>query len=709
MSAVASQTRSSTKPNSSGQAETGSQWLGIILLLALVAVTFWPTLHNGFIWDDDLMVTENSFVKSATGLHDFWFSNKPTDYFPITYSDLWIEWRLWGMNATGYHATNLILHAINALLLWGVLRKIIGLTKVVGALDLAWFGAALYALHPVNVATVAWIAERKNTLAMLFALLSAYCYFSTDSEKKSQRFYIGSLFFFVLSLLSKTAGVMLPAVFLCIAWWKRGFTKRDVLRTVPFFAIAFFMGLTTIWFQNHKALAADFPDRPLLLRIAGVGSAVWFYLEKAFLPISLSPIYPLWTINSHSIVTYLPHVLLVGVLVALWVQQKRWGRGPLVAFVAFVLMLAPVLGLLNINYYKFSLVADHWQYFSLPIAAVAIVWGITRIFSDATIRTAALAAAVATFAVLSWKQSHLYDHSRIWSAILEKDPNSYVAANNLGEELEDHQQFDEALKYFRRALEIHPGYSHALMGEASTYLRMKQYNEAIAPLAELAKAQPNKFFVRYNLGIAYLLTGKSQPAIEEFRAALEIPEESISSDSQWRMGTGDEKTIRAEVQTRLGDALLTSGKTDDALAAFEASVELNPQAPVQYRIATILNQKHDRAGARKHLREVLRLAPGYLDALNDLAWSYAVDPQASATEKAEAKQLALQAGQMTKFAEPGILDTVAAACAASGDFETAVKYGRQAQELATAKGDKQLASDLERRNNLYAQKQAYTE
>jgi tetratricopeptide (TPR) repeat protein len=709
MSAVASESRRPAKPMSSGSPARGIQWFGIILLLALVAVTFWPTLHNGFIWDDDLMVTDNVIIKSAAGLRDFWFSLKPTDYFPVTYSDLWIEWRLWGMNATGYHVTNLLLHAINAVLLWRVLRKVIGTTSVAGPLDIAWFGAALYALHPVNVATVAWIAERKNTLAMLFALLSANCYFSVDADKKSRRLYIASLGFFVLSLLSKTAGVMLPTVFLCLAWWKRGLTKRDVLRTAPFFAIAFVMGVITIWFQNHRALAADFPDRPLLLRFADTAPAAWFYMGKALLPINLSPIYPLWNINSHATVTYLPHVLLVGLVALLWMQRNRWGRGPLVTLAAFILMLAPVLGLLNINYYKFSLVADHWQYFSLPIATAAIVWGICRIFSDATIRTAALAAAVATFAILSWKQSQLYDNSRIWRATLEKNPNSYVAANNLGEELAEHEQFDEALKYFQRALEIHPGYHHALMGEASAYLQLKKYGEAIPPLEELLQAQPNNFFVRFNIGSAFLLTGKPQQAIEQFRAALELPQESVSNDRQWRMGNDNGNTMRADLQSRLGDALMLSGKTDEALKAFEASLELNPQPGVHYRIATVLNQKHDRAGARKHWREVLRLVPGNVDALNDFAWSCATDAQATAAEKAEAKQFALQAGEITKFGEPGILDTLAAACAASGDFDDALKYGKQAQQLASAKGDKQLAADLERRNNLYAQKQAYTE
>jgi tetratricopeptide (TPR) repeat protein len=688
-----------------------TQWLGILVLVALVAVTFWPTLRNGFIWDDDLLLYENSVIKSPDGLRDLWFSIKPIDYFPITYTDFWFEWRLWGMNAMGYHVTNVLLHAINAVLLWRVLREILVTSaSAVNVFDLAWFGAALYALHPVNVATVAWIAERKNTMAMMFALLTAHCYLSAgDDSKRSQRLYIGSLVFFLLSLLSKTAGVMLPSVFLCIAWWKRGLTKRDIMRAVPFFAIAFVMGLVTIWFQNHRAMAADFPNRPLLLRIAGVGPAIWFYIGKALLPINLSPVYPQWTIDPHALISYIPHVCIAAVLVVLWVQQQRWGRGPFVTLAAFLLMLLPVVGLVNVNFHKFSLVADHWQYFSLPVAAAAIVWAVAKIFANSTVRTTVLAVALVTFAALSWNQSTLYSTSRMWRATLDKNPNSYVAANNLAEDLQERGELDEALKYFQRSLEIFPDYRHALMGEASVYLHMKKFNEAIPPLEELLKVQPDNFFVRFNVGSAYLFTGKPKPAIEQFRAALQIPPDNIPQQGQWRF-VGDDSGMRAELQTRLGDAYMAIGNNDEAVKTYQSALELNPNlAGTHYRIATVIGQKHDRMGARKHLREVLRIAPGNLDGLNDLAWSFATDPATSSAEKAEAKQLATQAAELTKFSEPGQLDTLAAACAATGDFDEAVKYGKQAQALATAKGDKQFAADLERRNILYAKKHAYTE
>jgi protein O-mannosyl-transferase len=703
MSAVASQSRRATSATASIADTKNFQWWSMLLLIALVVVTFWPTLRNGFIWDDDLLVTENALVKSSTGLADIWFSAKAIDYFPITNSDFWFEWRLWGMNPAGYHATNLILHAINAVLLWRVLRMLFPSNGVFGT---AFFGAALYALHPVNAGTVAWIAERKNTLSMVFVLLSTLYFFKAE-ESKSARPYIISVVFFLLSMLSKTAGVTLPLVFLLITWWKRGLTKRDVIRTVPFFAIAFIMGLVTIWFQSQHALGADFPNRPIPLRIAGAGAAIWFYISKALFPISLSPIYAQWNIDATKPITYLPHIALVVLAALLWSQQKRLGKGPLVALAAFVLMLLPVVGLLNANYFKFSLVADHWQYFSVPIATVAIAWAATQLFRDFSV--AALAIITAAFAVLSWQECHLFDNARMWRAVLDKDPNSYIGANNYAEYLQEEGHYDEALKNFRHALELHPGYRNALMGEATTFLRQDKYAEAIAPLEQLLKAQPDNFFIRYNIGSAYFYLAKPQQAVEHLSAALTIPADEMPTQKQWHY-SGDNKSLRAQAESRLADSFAALGKRDDAVKAFEAALELAPDSFLtHYHYANLLAQMHDRDAARKHWRETIRLNPEMIDAMNDLAWSLATDSTANRAERIEAKQTAMRAAQLTRFNEPGILDTLAAASAAAGEFEDAAKFGTQAINLAKAKGDNALAADLQKRVDGYNQKKAYTE
>jgi tetratricopeptide (TPR) repeat protein len=710
MSTATTQTRKSVSTTAESSAWNKVDWIAAIVLTGIIAVAYWPALKNGFIWDDDLMLTHNPLIKAGDGLRLIWFTNKPTDFFPLTYTDLWIEWRMWGMNAAGYHLTNILLHAVNAVLLWRVLVKLFEVDQAAKTgFTMAWFAAALFAVHPVNAATVAWIAERKNTLALLFSLLSVLAYLRSEAvgARKRNASYALSLICFVLALLSKTAGVALPVVLLGIAWWKRGLKSRDVIRAIPFFAAAVIMGLVTIWFQNHRALSADFPQRDLMTRIAGVGRALGFYVSKAVVPVGLMPVYPQFAINARSAVALLPDVLLLGVIVVLWVQQKRWGRAALFAFVGFVVMLLPVSGLLSVNYHKFSLVADQWQYFALPFAMAAIVFGLAPALRSA--RTAVFGVAVVVCVVLSNAHARDFGSDTIWQKTLEKNPECWVAANNLGEQLVEREQFGEALKNFNRALQIKPGYSHALMGVASTYLRMRKYNEAIPPLEELVKSQPNNFFIRFNLGSALLLVNKAQLAAEQFQTALEIPEANIQEDRQWKFGDSDSGTMRAETESRFANALMALGKRDEAVRAYETVLTMTPDAAaVHYRLATLLG-KQDREGARKHLREALRIEPGALDALNDLAWSYATDARASAAQKIEAQRLAMQAAQATKFSEPGILDTLAAASAAAGDFDNAVKFGKQGVDVANAKGDKPLAEDLQKRVDGYAQHRPYTE
>ena len=200
-------------------------------------------------WDDDTLVTDSTLVKAPDGLYRMWFTTEPLDYWPLTNTSFWLEWRLWGMRSTGYHATNLLLHVASGLLVWAILRRL----SIRGGL----LAAALFVLHPVNVESVAWIAQRKNTLSMVFFLLSILWYLRVDpepegalptaasSKQKSRgrraappplepginRWYWLSLAMFVLAMLSKGSVAILPGVLLLIAWWRRGaISKADVCR-----------------------------------------------------------------------------------------------------------------------------------------------------------------------------------------------------------------------------------------------------------------------------------------------------------------------------------------------------------------------------------------------------------------------------------------------------------------------------------------------
>ena len=239
-----------------------SPFFYLSLLVVSTVIAYGPAIRGEFVWDDALYLRDNPLIKARDGLQRFWLTTEFTDYYALSNTSFWLEWRLWGANPTGYHVTNILLHVLNALLLWQLLRQL----RVGGA---GWAGLA-FALHPVNVRSVAWISERKNLLSALFALLTVLA-FVRWLDQKGRRWYWWAVGCFVLALLSKTAVVTLPAVLLLIVWWRSGKVSRsDFLSSVPFFALALGLGLVTIWFEQHRGIQAEIVQTGgLPARIAG--------------------------------------------------------------------------------------------------------------------------------------------------------------------------------------------------------------------------------------------------------------------------------------------------------------------------------------------------------------------------------------------------------------------------------------------------------
>jgi hypothetical protein len=262
---------------------------------------------------------------------------------------------------------NVLLHAVKAVPVWMILRRL----KIPGD----WLAGLVFAVHPVNVATVAWISEQKNTLSMLFYAVAILLYMRFDEEDR-WRWYGLSLGAFLLALLSKTAVVMLPFVLLGCVWWLRGWVRRqDFLCSVPFLVLSLVMGLVTIWFEYNRDLGghANRTDS-FLSHLAVAGRAPWFYLYKAFLPFNLSVIYPKWDINASFWISYLSGMVLVGCLTLFWWKRRAWGRPLFFGLGYFVVMFFPASGFFDQAFYRQSLVADHWQYYSI-VGAIALAIG----------------------------------------------------------------------------------------------------------------------------------------------------------------------------------------------------------------------------------------------------------------------------------------------------------------------------------------------
>jgi tetratricopeptide (TPR) repeat protein len=573
--------------------KSSSLRVGVMVLITLVV--YIPAMRAGFVWDDDLFLTNNPLIKTDDGLYRFWFTTEPPDYFPLVSTSLWFEWRVWGMDATGYHVVNIVLHAISSMLIWLVLRRL----KIPGA----WLAALIFAIHPVNVESVARITERKNTQPMVFYLLTILLYLRFESDGR-RRWYVLALSAFLIALLSKTSVVMLPFVLLGCAWWQRGnIQRKDLVRSIPFFVMSGVLGLVTVWYQLNAIGGDIVRSGGFFPRLAAAGWAVWFYVYKAIFPYKLSFVYPRWEIDPSSIVSYLPGLILVTCFVAFWRYRKGWGKAPLFALCYFVVTLFPVIGFFDINFMRYSLVTDHWQYTSI-IGIIALVAGaaISMVKSwQGQLQKLACAAAVilvGVLSVLTWGQCHVYkDVEALWRDTISKNPNAWIAHNNLGSVLAAQGKFDEALIHCSEALQINPGHAwiHGALGVALA--GKGRLDEAIDHFSQAVKLKPD-FAKAYNdLGLALKRQGRLEKAAGQFYHAVRINPEY------------------AEAHLNLGMLLAGQGKIEEALHHFSEAARIAPEsADVHYNVGLALAIQGKPNQAIRHFSEAVRVRPDFAEA-----------------------------------------------------------------------------------------------
>jgi protein O-mannosyl-transferase len=687
-------------------------WLLALLLVGGTILAYLPVWHAGLIWDDRSLVIDNPLIHQADGLYKFWFSTQPVDYYPVTSTMLWLEWRLWGANPLGYHVVNVLVHAFNAVLLWRLLQGL----KLPGA----WLAAAIFAVHPVNVESVAWIAERKNALAMVFFLLSLLWYSRSDpgpvvaapEEPQARRRWYGlSLAAFLLALLSKTVVAPMPLVLLGLAWWRRGHVqRRDLWRILPFLVAAIVVGLISHWFQSHRAIGNDIVRTDSFwARLAGAGWAVWFYLYKAALPVGLCTIYPRWNIDGGQWWSYVPGFLLVVVLVTCWRYRRGWGNGPLLCLGYFVVMLLPVLGFLDIGFMAMSLVADHWQYFAIigPISLAAAT--IAR--RQRGLPVAAMGGVLLlVLGVLTWRQSATYaDPATFWRAAITANPRAWLAHNNLGSALFEQGQVDEAIGHFRRALEIEPGFAKAHYNLAGILRDKGQVDEAAIHFQRALEIQPNYSTAHYNFGEILRQKGRLDEAIVHFRRAVEIHPEYADAQNALgatllRKGQVDEAVIplqkalelrpdRAEDHNNLAGVLWQQGRVAEAITHYQMALALRPDyALAHHNLGKLLQQEGQVREAIAHYESALEIQPDFAAARGSLAWVLATSPEASVRDGARAVELAEEALRPSETNNPTLIATLAAAYAEARRFPEAIETAKQALQVAATQNRTALAN-----------------
>lgn len=470
----------------------------LIVLLSFAA--FWPAVRAGFVWDDDRYVTANPLVQAGDGLSRIWFSAEPMDYYPVTFTSFWLEWRLWEHRPAGYHVVNILLHAASAVLLWLLLRRL--------SIPGAWLAALLFAVHPVNVETVAWISQRKNTLGMLFFLLAAMGYLDWH---RTGRFasYAAALFFFALSLMSKPLAVMFPFVIVAYDWWRNPRRLlRGVAAAVPFLLVAALYGMMTVMFQaTHSIQGEAVGPATLPGRLLVPGRALLFYAGKAVWPFGLSSVYPEWRMDTFNTATVLPTVIVVLVAVLCLLNLARWGRSGLFALAFFVLALFPVLGIFDVGFMFYSMVADHWVYPALPALLAPIACGGARLQRRGPafrrILVVAATALVLFLAALSHRESRAYkDKKTLFTHAAERNPAAWVAHLWLGNLAFSARDLLEAEARYREALRLRPGYWEAQNGLGIVHAVKGELNEAIGRFRQVLARKPEHANAKRNLAIA---------------------------------------------------------------------------------------------------------------------------------------------------------------------------------------------------------------
>ncbi len=631
-----------------------AEWLQIAqvaLLILLPCLCYWPAMRGEFLWDDELLTSRSPLLGSWDGLRKIWFSTVPLDYFPLTNTSFWLEWHLWGASPTGYHLVNLALHIASAFLLWRLLLAL--------RLPGAWFGALLFAVHPINVASVAWIAERKNALSMVFYLATLLAFVRWREQPASWRPYLAALGWYVLAALAKSSVVMLPCALLLIVWWQDGRLRwRDLVRTTPFFAVSLAAGLLTMWFQYHRTMTADsfVHARPLAERALLAAHAAWFYLGKILFPHPLAMLYPRSRVNVGDPWSYVALVGLAALLAAAWYARRWWGRGPLAALGYFGVTILPVSGMMAMSFFNYADVSDHLVYLSAPVVLVGVAAWLGRWHAEGG-RRGQVALAAMTLAAgacclgCTLRAEDFSNEEHLWTTTLAINPDSAAAHNNLGLTYQQHAHGDSRL-----------------FALAETHFRAALDREH-----ELASAG-------VNLANVLRMQGRWTESAELYRKALDAHPEP-------------------EVFNNYGVSLLEAGDSAKAREAFGNALRLDPSmVSAYYNLFGIEQAEHRLPQAFAMLRACLRLEPDNVQALNAMVLLNLDQPGQPPPTPAGAELMvatAERACRLTQYHHSQSLVALSKALLAAGRPAEATRIAARAGEVAVADHQADLAAAIE--------------
>lgn len=589
-------------------------WVQGLALVALVAICYLPALRAGYVMDDDSYVTDNQTLRSLDGLRQIWFEpNSRPQYYPLMNTTLWAGYQLWGADPLGYHVVNIVLQMCTVLLAWKILLRL----QARGA----WLAAALFAVHPVCVESVAWVTKLMNVQSMLLALGAMWCYLRFDppepkrggSGKDGRRwgYYWRSLALFVAALLSKTVAGGLWIVLLVVYWWKRGRLKwNEIWPLAPFFALYVGFGTATAWIERHFAGAEGAEwNFSLVERTLIAGRAFWFYLSKLVWPFPVVFYYPRWKIDSTAWWQYLYPAAVVALLFTLWLLRNRIGRAPVAAAAIYLGVLSPALGFFNVYAFRFSFVADRYQYHAMlapiALAAAGVAIAYDRVAANRRrVVAVGVLAVLALFGMLSFDQARAYhDPQTLYQDVLAKNPDSWAAYANLAADMAQRGNRVDAIAMFRKALELNPGDTKTSVDLAGLVVESGGSPQQLVDVTDLLRQAleraPQNIDVLTQLVQLLMRQNKIDDSQQYFERAAAID--------------------RAKALGAMGAAFCAANKWEDAKPYLEESVQLNSSSPqAQQALGNVYNQIGKPELAVPCYQRAAELRPLYFEAWSNL-------------------------------------------------------------------------------------------
>ena len=585
--------------------------LASVALCLLVAVSYFPALSGGFVWDD-VTLPESTPLHTWSGLAQIWFTPRglirhEVHYCPLLYTTFWLEHKLWGLTPFGYHLVNLLLHTGVVLLLWRLLLRL----GVPGA----WFAAAVFAVHPLHVESVAWVMGRKDLLATVFYLSSVLAYIRCTEMPRGRRrgkHYLLAMALFVLGLLSKSIIVTLPVVLLLWHWWRHGrVTLADCSRTLPFFLVGLGIGLAD-YVYSAGLEQISFAYTPLERGLIAA-HALAFYVGKLLWPTGLTGIYPHWEPGIGDTLAWVGVAGFVAAVAVLWCCRRQLGRGPLAGVLFFAVALSPVLGFVDFGHMEFSFVADRYQYLA-GIGLIAVVaaaasracqWGLGALPAPRTrpARLAIGAAGAAILAVaglLTWNHASLYRNpGTFFTHVIAHNPQARGAHYNLGLYLETEGRYGEAHAAFQTAHELQPDEPSPLHNIGVLLARQGRHEEAIAPYREALRLNPQHQNTMRGLAAVLINTGALLSEQGHPEAAAARYREVLRFNPQHQVAMRNMAAVR-----------MNQGRYAEALASAQQVIARYPDdAKAHHLVGLGLFHLNHKAEALRHYDRALALDP----------------------------------------------------------------------------------------------------